>query len=103
MIVDWQLDPVKEYLLHVDLKRIDLTKRLRVSVPVHTDGEPMGVKQEGGLLTVVTRAIEIECLPDEIPGFFTVDVTGLGMGQSVARFRRSADRLHATALASRRP
>ena len=83
MIVDWQLDPVKEFLLHVDLKRIDLTKRLRVSVPVHTDGEPIGVKQEGGLLTVVTRAIEIECLPDEIPGFFTIDVSGLGMGQAM--------------------
>jgi large subunit ribosomal protein L25 len=83
MIVDWQLDPVKEFLLHVDLKRIDLTKRLRVSVPVHTDGEPIGVKQEGGLLTVVTRAIEIECLPDEIPGFFMIDVTGLGMGQAM--------------------
>ncbi len=45
MIVDWQLDPVKENLLHVDLKRIDLTKRLRVSVPIRTQGDALGVKQ----------------------------------------------------------
>ena len=82
MLVDRQVDPVKGTLLHADFKRIDLTKRLRVSVPVHTDGEPIGVKQEGGLLTVVTRAIEIECLPDEIPEGFTVDVTELMIGQA---------------------
>ena len=67
MIVDWQHDPIKGTLLHVDLKRIDLTKRIRVKVPVHTTGEPKGVKLQGGLLEVVTREIEIECLPDEIP------------------------------------
>ncbi len=67
MIVDWQNDPVKRYLLHVDLKRIDLTKRIAVKVPVHTTGDPKGVKLQGGLLEVITREIEIECLPDEIP------------------------------------
>jgi large subunit ribosomal protein L25 len=87
MIVDWQLDPVKENLLHVDLKRIDLTKRLRVSVPVHTHGDALGVKQQDGLLEVVTREIEIECLPDEIPEGFSVDVTELMMGQA----KRAAD------------
>jgi large subunit ribosomal protein L25 len=83
MIVDWQVDPVKEYLLHADLKRIDLTKRLRVSVPIHMEGDPIGVKLEGGLLEAITRAIEVECLPDEIPGHFTVDVSGLAMGQAL--------------------
>jgi large subunit ribosomal protein L25 len=83
MIVDWQLDPVKESLLHVDLKRIDLTKRLRVAVPVHVSGEALGVKQQGGLLEAITREIEIECLPDEIPERFTVDVTRLMMGQAI--------------------
>src|SRR5262249_22460639 len=67
MIVDWQSDPVKDTLLHADLKRIDLTKRLRVKVPVHTTGEPQGVKIQGGLHELVTREIEIECLPDDIP------------------------------------
>src|ERR1700742_1583207 len=52
MIVDWQSDPVKENLLHVDLKRIDLTKRIAVKVRVHTVGEPKGVKLQGGLLEV---------------------------------------------------
>ncbi len=82
MMVDWQFDPIKEHLLHVDLKRIDLTKRLEVSVPVHTQGDPKGVKQQGGLLEVVTREILIECLPDDIPEHFTVDVAELMMGQA---------------------
>lgn len=87
MVVDQQVDPIKGTLLHADLKRIDLTKRIRISVPVHTTGEAQGVKVQGGLLEVITRAIEIECLPDEIPEGFTVDVTDLMMGQS----RRAGD------------
>jgi large subunit ribosomal protein L25 len=82
MLVDQQVDPVKGNLLHADLKRIDLTKRIRVTVPVHVSGEPKGVKVQGGLLEVITRAIEIECLPDEIPEGFTLDVTELLIGQS---------------------
>jgi large subunit ribosomal protein L25 len=83
MIVDWQHDPVKSTLLHVDLKRIDLSQRIRVNVPVHTLGDPQGVKLQGGLHEVITREIEIECLPDEIPEHFTVDVSELMIGQSV--------------------
>jgi len=82
MVVDQQVDPIKGTLLHADLKRIDLTKRIRVSVPVHTAGEAAGVKVQGGLLEVITRAIEIECLPDEIPESFAVDVSELMIGQS---------------------
>lgn len=82
MVVDQQLDPIKGTLLHADLKRIDLTKRIRVSVPVHTAGEPAGVKVQGGLLEVITRQIDIECLPDEIPESFTVNVSELMIGQS---------------------
>ena len=87
MVVDQQVDPIKGTLLHADLKRIDLTKRIKVSVPVHTTGEPAGVKVQGGLLEVITRAIEIECLPDEIPESFTVSVSDLMIGQS----KRSSD------------
>ncbi len=83
MIVDWQNDPIKDTLLHVDLKRIDLTARIHVKVPVLTTGDPKGVKIQGGLHEVITREIEIECLPDEIPESFSVDVTELMMGQSV--------------------
>jgi len=82
MVIDHQNDPIRGTLLHADLKRIDLSKRLRVSIPVTTQGEPKGVKTQGGLLEVVTRAAEIECLPDEIPEHFVVDVTELLIGQS---------------------
>jgi large subunit ribosomal protein L25 len=82
MVVDEQVDPIRGTWLHADLKRIDLTKRLKVTVPVHTTGEPKGVKVQGGLLEIVTRSVEIECLPDEIPAGFTVDVTELLIGQS---------------------
>jgi large subunit ribosomal protein L25 len=82
MIVDRQVDPIKSTLLHADLKRIDLTKRIRISVPVFTEGEPAGVKVQGGMLEVITRAIEIECLPDDIPEKFVVNVSELMIGQS---------------------
>jgi large subunit ribosomal protein L25 len=83
MVVDSQVDPLKGNLLHTDFKRIDLSKRIRVSIPVHTEGEPAGVKLQGGLLEVITRAVEIECLPDEIPESFTLNVSPLMIGQSV--------------------
>jgi large subunit ribosomal protein L25 len=83
MIVDWQSDPVKDNLLHVDLKRIDLTQRITVRVPVRTLGEPKGVKLQGGLHELITREIEIECLPDEIPEEFTIETSELMLGQSV--------------------
>jgi large subunit ribosomal protein L25 len=83
MMVDWQLDPVKDTLLHVDLKRIDMTKRIVVKVPVHTEHEPRGVKEQSGLFEIVSREIEIECLPDDIPEAFTVDVRQLMLHQSV--------------------
>ncbi len=82
MIVDWQDDPIRSNLLHVDLKRIDLNARIAVKVPVHTTGEPKGVKQQGGLLELVCREIEIECLPNEIPEEFILDVAHLMLGES---------------------
>jgi large subunit ribosomal protein L25 len=83
MVVDEQYDPVKSNLLHVDLKRIDLAKRIRVSVPVTVHGDAKGIKLQGGLLEIITRSVEIECVPDEIPAHFSVDVTELMIGNSV--------------------
>jgi len=83
MIADWLNDPIKGNLLHIDLRRVDLTKRLVVKVPVHTVGDPKGVKIQGGLHEIITREIEIECLPDDIPEHFTIDVAELMIGQSV--------------------
>jgi large subunit ribosomal protein L25 len=87
MVVDWQYDPIRDSLLHVDLKRIDLTKRITVKIPVVTQGDPRGVKLQGGIHELVTREIEVECLPDDIPDQFTVNVTELMVGQSI----RTAD------------
>jgi large subunit ribosomal protein L25 len=83
MLVDQQVDPIKGTLLHADLKRIDLTKRIRVTVPVHTSGEPKGVKVQGGILEFVRREIQIECLPSDIPEHVDVDVTELMVGQGI--------------------
>ncbi len=83
IVADEQYDPVKDTLIHIDLKRIDLTRKLRVSIPVHTVGEPKGVKQQGGVLDVVTRSVEIECIPDDIPNQFDVDVTELMIGGNI--------------------
>ena len=83
IVADEQYHPVKGTLMHIDLKRIDLTRKLRVAVPVHVTGEAKGVKQQGGVLDVVTRTIEIECIPDDIPNQFDVDVTELMIGNNI--------------------
>ncbi len=83
MLKDWQVDPVKGSLLHVDMLRVAMDVRIRVKVPVHTFGEPQGVKMQGGIFEMVTREVEIECLPSEIPGEFRVDVSELTMGKQL--------------------
>jgi len=83
MIVDWQRDPVKGKLLHVDLKRIAMNEVMRVKVPVVVRGEAYGVKTQGGILDQVTREVEVECLPASIPEHIDVDVTELAIGQNV--------------------
>jgi large subunit ribosomal protein L25 len=77
MIVDWQHEPIKGKLLHIDLKRIAMDKMMRVSVPIQLVGTPVGVKAQGGILEHVLREVEIECLPDDIPSHLDVDVAGL--------------------------
>ncbi|MDE3103707.1 MAG: 50S ribosomal protein L25 [Acidobacteriota bacterium] len=83
MIVDWQNEPVKGNLLHIDLKRIAMDKMMRVSVPIQLIGVPTGVKNHGGILEHVLREVEIECLPGDIPSHLDVDITGLGINQSI--------------------
>jgi large subunit ribosomal protein L25 len=77
MIVDWQYEPIKGSLLHIDLKRIAMDKAMVVEVPIHLEGIPIGVKAEGGLLDQVLREVEIECLPGDIPAHIALDVTGM--------------------------
>jgi large subunit ribosomal protein L25 len=81
MIVDWQYEPIKGKLLHIDLKRIAMDKVLRVSVPIFLTGEAAGVKQEGGILEHILREVEIECLPADIPSHIDVDVSHLTFGK----------------------
>jgi large subunit ribosomal protein L25 len=87
MLKDWQNHPLKENILHVDFLRIDLAKRLKVRVRVLNIGDPRGVKEQGGIYEIITREIEIECLPQEIPEDFRVDVTEFRIGSSL----RAAD------------
>jgi large subunit ribosomal protein L25 len=83
ILKDWQVDPLSGNLLHVDLLRVAMDVRMKVKVPVHTFGEPAGVKQQGGVFEVVTREVEIECLPADIPTEFKVDVSGLMLNQQL--------------------
>ena len=81
MIVDWQYEPIKGKLLHIDLKRIALDRVLRVSVPIFLVGESAGVKQEGGIMEQMLRELEIECLPGDIPSHIDADVSHLTFGK----------------------
>jgi large subunit ribosomal protein L25 len=79
MIVDWQREPIKDQLIHIDLKRIALDKLLRVKVRVKLLGIPVGVKTTGGILDQVIREVEVECLPANIPSHLDLDVSELEM------------------------
>jgi large subunit ribosomal protein L25 len=83
MIRDWQLEPVRGSLLHVDLVRIAHDAKLKLKVAVHVTGEPQGVKDQGGIFEFVLREVDVECLPDDIPDAVTVDVTPLMVGQNL--------------------
>jgi large subunit ribosomal protein L25 len=80
MIVDWQFEPIKGTLLHVDLQRIAMDKKLTVTVPIVLKGEALGVKTEGGILEQLLREVEIECLPADIPKSIEADVSHLVFG-----------------------
>jgi large subunit ribosomal protein L25 len=83
ILKDWLVDPTNGKLLHVDLMRVAMDVRMKVKVPVHTFGEPAGVKVQGGVFEVVTREVEVECLPNDIPTEFRMDVSGLMLGKQL--------------------
>jgi len=83
IVKDWLVDPVTGNLLHVDLLRVAMDVRMKVKVPVHTFGEPSGVKVQGGIFEVVTREVEIECLPADIPTEFRMDVSNLALNAAL--------------------
>ena len=83
MAVDYQIDPVKHSLLHVDLLRVDVSKPVTVSVPIKPVGTAFGVKTEGGFEEMVSREVRIECLPLDIPESLEVDITDLHVGEAI--------------------
>ena len=80
MIVDWQFEPVRGSILHIDLKRIAMDEKMRVMVPIHLVGEAVGVKTQGGIMDQIIREVEIECLPGDIPSHIDADVSTLEFG-----------------------
>ena len=87
MLKDWVVDPVRGDLLHLDLQRVAMDVAIRVRVRVQTVGEPQGVKLQGGIFERVTREIEVECLPGDIPDVIEVDVSEMTLGRQL----RAAD------------
>jgi large subunit ribosomal protein L25 len=83
LVKDFQVDPIEGSLLHTDFFEVSLTEEIRVTVHVVTQGEPIGVKRDGGLLQHGVREIEIQCLPDKIPGHVEVNVSGLETGKAI--------------------
>jgi large subunit ribosomal protein L25 len=83
MIVDWQNEPIKGKLLHIDLKRITMDKAMEVSVEVRLIGVPVGVKTGGGILSQVLHEVEVECLPSDIPSHIDVDVSNLEVNGAI--------------------
>ena len=83
MLKEYQLDPITGRLMHADFIRIEMSARLTVSVPVRPVGTAPGVKEQGGLLEIVHREIEVECLPADIPEHIQVDVSELRMGEPI--------------------
>jgi len=83
LVCDWQVEPVKGGLLHVDMLRISADTRLKLKVPIQLKGDPYGVKTEGGVLEVILREVELECLPDDIPENITVDISEYRIGRSL--------------------
>jgi large subunit ribosomal protein L25 len=79
ILKSWQVDPIKEKFLHADFYRIAMDVAIRVTVPIHVTGEARGVKVDAGILELIIREIEVECLPGDIPERIDVDVTDLGI------------------------
>ncbi|MCL4490559.1 MAG: 50S ribosomal protein L25 [Nitrospirae bacterium] len=83
IVKDYQVDPMTGDLIHVDFQEISATEEIKVTVHVAIRGEAIGVKRDKGILQYGIREVEIECLPDKIPGHFDVDVSNLGIGHSI--------------------
>lgn len=80
IIRDLQVDPVSEGLLHVDFQEVAMDQAIMVTVPIHHVGEPAGVKDQGGILAMILREVQVSCLPGQIPDRIEADVSALLIG-----------------------
>lgn len=83
LVKEYQTDPVRGELLHADFYEVSMTEKIKLTVKLVAVGEPVGVKRDKGILEHALRELEIECLPDRIPGHIEIDVAGLEIGRSV--------------------
>lgn len=83
LVQEVQHDPLKGDVLHVDFHAVKADEKLHAEIPVETTGEPAGVKNFGGILEHSMHAIEVECLPKDLPELITLDVSGLGIGDAI--------------------
>jgi len=83
MVRELSVDPITRQIIHIDFLRVTLDEKVRVQVPIELLGEPEGVKNDGGVLDFITREIEVECLPGDIPQRIELDVSALEVGQHV--------------------
>ena len=83
LVKEYQLDPIGHKLLHADFYQVAMDRMLTVTVPVVLKGEARGVKQQGGIVDFVSREIEIECLPGDIPEHVAVDISELMLNQGL--------------------
>ena len=83
MVKEYQLDPITHHLLHADFYQLAMDKAIVVRVPIQLKGEPKGVKLQGGIVDFVTREIEVECLPTDIPEHIEIDISELMLNQSI--------------------
>ena len=83
MVKEYQLDPITHALLHADFYQLAMDKAITVTVPIQLKGEARGVKLQGGIVDFVSRQIEVETLPTDIPEHIEVDVSELMLGQSI--------------------
>jgi len=79
ILKSWQVDPINEKFIHADFYRIAMDVAIRVKIPILAKGEARGVKVDAGILEVIMRELEVECLPGDIPERIEVDVTDLGL------------------------
>jgi len=80
MVRELTIDPITRQVIHIDFLRVLMTEKVKVQVPINLEGTPVGVKNEGGVLDFITREVEVECLPGDIPQTLELDVSDLEIG-----------------------